>query len=75
MLVTIPIDVSGISEELPDPGHERIRAAVLSAVQLVWTEHEALVVRVTSLEDAVTTLTAQVAALTPPPVPTQPPAP
>jgi hypothetical protein len=58
----LPIDVSGIDQPLPDLGHEAIRQAVLAAMSTVWTQHQ-------TLADRVTTLESQVAALITPPTP------
>lgn len=62
----LPIDVSGIDEQLPDIGHEAIRVAALKAIETVWTAHLTLVADLTATQQTVADLQAQVAALTPP---------
>lgn len=79
----LPIDVSGIDEELHDPGHEAIRAAALNAIVKVAQLHQELLdtvtaqgAQLTALQAEVADLQAQVAALTPPaPVPPDDPPP
>lgn len=51
----LPIDVSALIHPLPDPAHDAIRAAVLDAIQVVWSNHLDLVAK---LEDLATRVTA-----------------
>lgn len=50
--MTLPIDTSGIDEPLPDLAHEAIRQAVITALQVVWSDHQSLVDQVTALQQA-----------------------
>lgn len=52
-MTTPPVDVSGIDEPLPDPGHEAIRIAVLNAIGQVWVLHQQLVAQVADLQQQV----------------------
>lgn len=68
----LPIDVSPITEPLPDPAHEAIRAAVLTAIQAVFINHQSLLADLAeakadleATQQTVTDLQAAVAALTP----------
>lgn len=69
MTAPLPIDVSGISVPLPDPGHEAIRVAALNAIVKVAELHQELVDTVTAQGGQIAALQAQVSALTPPPTP------
>jgi hypothetical protein len=69
----LPVDVSGIDEVLPDPGHEAIRLAALNAIVEVARLHQSLLDTVTAQGQQIAALQAQVAALTPAPVPPDPP--
>jgi uncharacterized coiled-coil protein SlyX len=78
----LPIDVSGISQQLPDPGHEAIRLAALNAITAVAGMHQALVdtvtaqgAQITDMQAALDALTARVTALEPTPAPVPTPAP
>lgn len=60
----LPIDVSPISQPLPDPAHEAIRSAVINALTQVWSDHEALVAQINSLSTQLTQAQSDIAALT-----------
>lgn len=53
MTAPLPIDISGIDQPLPDPGHEALRVAVLNAIEQVWVLHLQLVAQVNSLQQQV----------------------
>lgn len=54
--MTLPIDISGIDEPLPDPGHEAIRVAAITAIEQVWVLHAQLVAQVADLQRQVAAL-------------------
>jgi hypothetical protein len=70
--VTDPLPVvipDELLQPLPDLSHERIRLLVLEALQVVWGQHQELAAQLTTAQADITALQAQVAALTPPPLP------
>ncbi|MGZ4617188.1 MAG: hypothetical protein ACXV3F_00360 [Frankiaceae bacterium] len=63
MTTPLPIDISGIATPVPDPGHDAIRAAALSAVKQVWTNHLQLVAQLQAAQQQIADLQNRVAAL------------
>lgn len=76
----LPIDTSDIDSPLPDPAHEAMRQTVITALDAFWKQHVDLVAQfsaaqqsLAATQQALTALTARVAALENPPVPTPTP--
>jgi hypothetical protein len=66
----LPIDVpSLLTDSLPDAAHEAIRQTVISALQVVWSDHQSLVAQLNDQAAQITALTARVTALEPPVIP------